>query len=145
MPPPDFDPDEATFRWRMYRTFGEMMEIGVMEVSPAARDEFQQLARTLEEFQRPDTAAFISDVKVSADRWLTESAGRRPWIPAFDFSVLGPNGLDEVRQIWGRDATLWGADLAEEDRRAIEEDLSRRRAAAHASGEAADSAAEARA
>jgi hypothetical protein len=126
VPPPDFDPDEATFRWKMYRTFGEMMDIGVLELPPSKRDEFQRLASDMDRYRRPDTEAFIADIRHSADKWLTEATERRPWIQAFDFSVLGPNGLDEVKQMWGRDATLWGAELAEEDRLAIEQDLARR-------------------
>jgi hypothetical protein len=126
MPPPDHDPSEATFRWRMYRTFGGLMELGVADLSSASRDQFLSLLNALEHFRRPDTAAFIDDVKRSANGWLAESSSDRSWIEGLDFSALGPNGLDEVKQIWGRDAALWGAELDEADRRAIEVDLARR-------------------
>ncbi|HEX7611878.1 MAG TPA: hypothetical protein VF371_03820, partial [Candidatus Limnocylindrales bacterium] len=58
--------------------------------------------------------------------WLAKSAADRAWIEGFDFSALGPNVLDEVKEIWGRDAALWGADLDDADRRAIEADVARR-------------------
>ena len=119
MPPPDHDPTEATFRWRMYRTFGELIEVGVAGLPRASRTQFRCLLRSLGTFRRPDTAAFIADAIRSANQWLAESSADRPWIEALDFSVLGPNGLDEVKQIWGRDAALWGAELDDTDRRAL--------------------------
>jgi len=125
MPPPDHDPSEATFRWRMYRTFGELMQAGVAGRTPVSRKEFRRLLKVLDGFRRPDTAAFIDDVKRSANGWLAKSAAEKPWIEGLDFSALGPNGLDEVKQIWGRDAALWGAELDDADRRAIEDDLAR--------------------
>ena len=126
LPPPDHDPSEATFRWQMYRTFGELMQTGVEGRTPVSRKEFRCLLRTLDGFRRPDTAAFIDDVKRSAKGWLAKSAADRAWIEGFDFSALGPNVLDEVKEIWGRDAALWGADLDDADRRAIEADVARR-------------------
>jgi hypothetical protein len=126
VPPPDYDPQEATFRWRLYRTFGQMMEVGVMDVSPEARDEFQGLMRSLDQFRRPDTEDFIDDVMASADRWLSRPKARSPWIGSYDFSDLGPEGLDEVKRIWGRDAALWGAELGDEDRLALAQDIARR-------------------
>ena len=126
MPPPDNDPAEATFRWRMYRTFGELMEVGSTGPTPVSRKEFRCLLRVLERYRRPDTAPFIDDVKRSAKGWLAASAADRAWIPALDFSVLGPNGLTEVRGIWGRDAAMWGAELDDADRSGIAADLARR-------------------
>jgi hypothetical protein len=34
--------------------------------------------------------------------------------------------LEDVKRIWSRDAVLWGAELEEEDRRALDEDRARR-------------------
>jgi hypothetical protein len=34
--------------------------------------------------------------------------------------------LDEVKELWGRDAAIWGAELSEDDRRLLADDLSRR-------------------
>jgi hypothetical protein len=126
IPPPDFDASEATFRWRMYRTFGQLMDAGVATPGTEERDEFVRLLGSLDGFRRPDTKDLIRDVRRSGNRWLAQHASERPWIEAFDFSVLGPHGLEEVRQIWGRDAALWGAELEEDDRRALAADLARR-------------------
>jgi hypothetical protein len=126
VPPPDYDADEATFRWRMYRTFGRLMEIGATELTAESRNEFELLLASLYEFRRPDTKAFIADVRRTANRWLKSGDAAGRWIEGFDFRALGPNGLAEVRQIWGRDAALWGARLDDEDLRAIEWDLAAR-------------------
>lgn len=128
MPTPDFDPDEATFRWHLYRAFGRMMELSASRPSRKALDTFRNLQTSLEEFRRPNTVRFIDAVQQSADRWLATPA-RWPWICSFEFEALGPDGLSEVRKIWGRDAAMWGADLDDDDRRAIKEDLARREAA----------------
>jgi hypothetical protein len=129
MPPPDFDREEATFRWQLYRAFGQMMEMGTVGASPASKVEFGQLAASLDDYRREDTRAFIDDVQRSARGWAARSSARKPWIASFDFQALGPNGLDEVRAIWGRDAALWGARLEDFDLKAIAEDLSRRASA----------------
>jgi hypothetical protein len=128
VPPPDYDPDEATFRWQLYRTFGQLMEVGVLDISPQSREEFQVLLASMNDFRRPDTDAFIESVQSSAKRWLAKAPARKPWIDSFDFQALGPDGLSEVRRIWGRDASMWGARLEESDRAAIDTDLTRRAA-----------------
>lgn len=126
VPPPDFDPDEATFRWRLYRTFGRLIEIGAVDVSPATRDEFAGLLASLGSYRREDTATFIDEVRASADRWLAGSPETRPWIESYDFGVLGSDGPAAVERIWGRDAALWGARLDEDDLQALEADRVRR-------------------
>jgi hypothetical protein len=125
MPPPDFDLNEATFRWHLYRTFGQMMELGALDPSGGSKCAFRKLRDSIEEFRRPDTSRFIDAAQQSADRWLASPAGR-PWVASFDFEALGPDGLDEIRKIWGRDAAMWGADLDNDDRGAIKQDLARR-------------------
>lgn len=70
LPPPDFDTQEATFRWHLYRTFGRMMELGTPEPSLAARGAFEQLRDSLAQFRRDSTYRFIDAVQQSADRWL---------------------------------------------------------------------------
>lgn len=138
MPAPDYDPNEATFRWHLYRTFGRMMDLGAAEASSGSRAQFTSLLDNLEGFRRADTRGFIDLVKQSADRWLLLQSGSSPWISSFDFEPLGPDGLAEIKKIWGRDAAMWGADLDEGDRAALKRDLARRAAA---SGAAASSAA----
>jgi hypothetical protein len=143
MPTPDFDREEATFRWQLYRAFGRMIEMGAGGVSRTSKPEFRRLADSLDDYRRSDTKAFIDDVQRSARAWAARSSGRKPWIASFDFDALGPNGLDEVRQIWGRDAALWGARLDQSDHIAIGEDLARRAATAKAAAEPAPEAPEA--
>ncbi len=126
MPAPDFDPDEATFRWLLYRTFGRMMEHGAGDRSRDSMAEFKKLKGSLTQFRRSDTADFIAILKTSADSWLKERKAGRSWIESYEFEALGPDGLAAARAIWGRDASLWGADLDADDRRAILEDLARR-------------------
>jgi hypothetical protein len=126
MPSPDFSAGEATFRWHLYRAFGHMMEAAVADASAEKRSTFSKLRDSLEEFRRDDTYRFIDAVQQSADRWLARSRSDRPWIESFEFEPLGPEGLHEVRRIWGREAAMWGARLDEEDRRALAEDLERR-------------------
>ncbi len=129
MPPPDNDPDEATFRWYLYRIFGRMMELGLTDPSKDDLGEFRHLMDSLEQYRRPDTKTFIEAVLRSATTWLADtSAG--PWIRSYEFEALGPSGLEEIQWIWGREAAMWGAYLDGDDLRAIRQDLSRRAAAA---------------
>jgi len=130
MPPPDNEPDEATFRWYLYKLFGRMMEIGALEASdggPSKDDlsEFRELVDSLEEYRRPDTAGFIDTVLRSAAIWLANPAAG-PWIRSYDFEALGPAGLEEIQWIWGREAAMWGAYLDGDDLREIQRDLARR-------------------
>jgi hypothetical protein len=126
VPPPDFSREEATFRWRLYRTFGDLMERGTPNADRPVRVEFVYLLRALGGFRRADTSAFIHDVRVSALRWLADRTKERSWIEEFDFSPLGPNAVEELRKIWGRDSVFWGAELDEDDRLALEKDRARR-------------------
>ena len=126
MPEPDYDPDEATFRWHLYRTFGRMMEVAGSDASPGARADFRKLEASLKQFSRPDTKDFITAVRRSANCWLAAPSASAPWIESFEFEALGPDGLAEIRRIWKRDAALWGARLDEDDHLAIAQDLARR-------------------
>jgi hypothetical protein len=128
VPPPDFSREEATFRWRLYRTFGDLMERGTPNADRPVRVEFVYLLRALGGYRRSDTSAFIHDVRVSALGWLADRTRERSWIEEFDFSPLGPNAVDELRIIWGRDSVFWGAELDEDDRLALEKDRARRAA-----------------
>jgi hypothetical protein len=126
MPEPDYDPDEATFRWHLYRTFGRMMEVSGRDAPPGERADFRKLAAELEQFGRPDTQDFVDAVRRSASCWLASPSASAPWIASFNFEALGPDGLAEIRRIWSRDAALWGARLDEDDHLAIAQDLARR-------------------
>jgi len=128
LPPPDFDAEEATFRWRLYRAFGRMIEIGAAKSTRHSAEVFRKLRDSLEEFRGEDTYRFIDAVQQSADRWLADPSATRPWIASYDFEALGPDGLSEIKKLWGREAAMWGAILDDGDRRAIHEDLARRAA-----------------
>jgi hypothetical protein len=130
MPPPDFDFQESTFRWHLYRTFGRMMELATAEPTSASRHAFEQARDSLAQFRRDSTFRFLDAVQQSADRWLASPATGRPWIESFEFQALGPDGLSEVKRIWGREAAMWGARLDGDDLRALKEDLARRAAIA---------------
>jgi hypothetical protein len=134
VPPPDHAPDEATFLWHLYRIFGRLMEAGTARRTRNTRTEIDRLLAALDEFERPDTAAFIEQVRSSMCRWLGGEPRRGPWIDGFDFSPLGPDGAAEIRTLWGRDSALWGAHLDEEDMGEIELDLARRGLAADTAG-----------
>ena len=130
MPAPDFASAEATFRWHLYRHFGAMMELSADGPGGSSLREFRNLMEGLEEFRRPDTYRFLDAVCQSAYRWLGHLMKGKPWIATYDFVALGPDGLAEISLLWGRDASMWGAHLDEDDRRALEEDLDRRAEAA---------------
>lgn len=132
MPLPDFSPVEATFRWRLYRTFGQLMDLGAAKPGSAAQRDLRRLLRSLSRFRRSDTRAFIHDVRFSAIGWLAQQPSERAWIEGYDFSVLGPGGIDKVKALWARDSALWGAELDEDDRLGLQEDRARRRGGAQA-------------
>ena len=125
MPPPDNDPDEATFLWHLYKVFGRMMELGVADPSQDDLVGFRHLMDSLEEYRRPHTNGFIEAARRSATTWLADTAAR-PWISSYEFEALGPSGLEEVQWLWGREAAMWGAYLDGDDLRAIKQDLTRR-------------------
>lgn len=131
VPAPEFDPVEATFRWQLYRSFGRMIELGQADPTRTAVYAFEGLKDSLAVSRREETFRFIDAVQQSADRWLARPEKDRPWIESFEFRTLGPDGLAEIKQLWGREASLWGAELDEDDVRALAEDLARRSAARH--------------
>jgi hypothetical protein len=128
VPSPDFSAEEATYRWRLYRTFGQLMERGVAHADRPVRTEFVSMLRMLGRYRRSDTAAFIHDVRRSALRWLADKSCDRSWIEEFDFTVLGPDAVEELRRIWGRDSALWGAELDDDDRLGLRVDREKRAA-----------------
>ena len=126
---PEYDHDEATFRWHLCRAFGRMIEIGSLDRSRVVRRDFCGLLGSLEEYCRLDTQVFIDAVRQSAERWLAGPARGRPWIASFDFDALDPDGLDQVKRIWPRDAVMWGATSTPAITAPSREDLARRSAA----------------
>jgi hypothetical protein len=116
--PPEHDQEEATFRWRLYRVFGELVDAGSAGRTPEARARFKECLAELEAYRRPDTAGFIDSVKASAQAWL-KSRRSRPWQPAIGVGDVGQAIEDAQRQLWPSASAFWGAILDEEDRREL--------------------------
>ena len=82
------DRDPATFRWRLYRIFGAMVDAGAEGKTPAARERFKELLAELAHYRRDDTADFIDSLKSSAETWL-KSRRQGPWQPGIGVKVNG--------------------------------------------------------
>lgn len=117
--PPELDVEEATFRWRLYRVFGEMMELGVAEHTPDQRSRFDELIHALDSYRREDTVSFIEGLQSSARAWLQSRGHHAKWQPTLGVSD-GASAVDEARrQLWPRTSVFWGAILDENDRRKL--------------------------
>ena len=115
--PPEHDQQEATFRWRLYRIFGAMVDAGAEGKTPAARERFKELLAELAHYRRDDTADFIDSLKSSAETWL-KSRRQGPWQPGIGVKVNGT--IEEAqRRLWPSASVFWGAILDEEDRREL--------------------------
>jgi len=118
--PPALDENEATFRWRLYRVFGRMCEVGVAAPSPERRARFGELIRELDCYRRVDTTAFIDGLQVSGRAWLRSRGVRPRWEPTM--GVANPAQVDETRgRLWPSTSVFWGAILDESDRRELAE------------------------
>ncbi len=107
----ELDPAEATFRWRLYRTFGDMINCAEREPSHVAR--LEQLIEEMEQYRRPDTEAFINAVAESAHGWLL-SKTVAPW-PAQGVASLGPIVARSCLAMWPSEDVFWGAELDDRD------------------------------
>jgi hypothetical protein len=116
--PPELDEQEATFRWHLYRVFGEMVEAGVADPTPEQRSRFIDLVDELDTYRREDTGSFIDGLQVSARAWL-ENPGDAGWQPGVGIAIGEPDVDEAGRQLWPRTSVFWGAILDEEDRREI--------------------------
>ena len=114
--PPELDEEEATFRWRLYRVFGEMMELWVAEQTPQQRSRFGKLVRALDSFRREDTVPFIEGVQSSARAWLRLHDRQAPWQAALAAQAAAPAVDEARRRLWPRTSVFWGAILDESDR-----------------------------
>jgi len=132
LPPPECDRAEATFRWRLYRAMGDLMEAGSTAASVASCKKFRAVLNEMAGFRRLDTEVLIDALEASAKRWVADSWNDKPWIEGFDFARLGPEVVDCVKLLWGRDSVLWGAELDDSDRLALADDLAARAKAAAA-------------
>jgi hypothetical protein len=114
--PPELDEEEATFRWRLYRVFGELVELWVAEQTPQQRSRFGKLIRALDSFRREDTVSFIEGVQSSARAWLRLHEQRAPWQAALAALAAAPAVDEARRRLWPRTSVFWGAILDENDR-----------------------------
>jgi hypothetical protein len=113
--PPELSEEEATFRWRLYRVFGEMVDCGVAEPTTRQRDRFSKLIRELESHRRHDTGAFIDGVRLSATVWQEAPGVRQAWQPAAPIRRGAAQGKRNPA-LWPRTSVFWGAILDGADR-----------------------------
>ena len=82
--------DEATFRWHLIRTFGEMIEIGTEDVGSDRLERFRDIAAQLETYRRPDTDRLIELIRSSARSWMS-GPGEGAWTPNAGGHAVGPD------------------------------------------------------
>lgn len=114
--PPEHDQEEATFRWRLYRVFGELVDAGSAERTPQIRARFKRLLGDLDVYRRPDTAGFIDCLQTSGQAWLRSRRANAAWQPAIGIDDLAPAIQEGQRQLWPSASAFWGAILDEHDR-----------------------------
>jgi hypothetical protein len=108
----ELDPDEATLRWHLYRTFGDMIDAGAAR-EPEYLARMTELIEELEQYRRPHTGAFIDGLQVSAREWQASQTSAQ-WAEGGALS-LGPTIERPYREIWPRKSVLWGAELDDRD------------------------------
>jgi hypothetical protein len=116
--PPLLDEAEATFRWRLYRTFARMTETGVARATPEQRLRFGELIRELDGFRRADTTEFIDCLVESGRNWLRSRSGQA-WPDRLGGAEAEP-AIEQTRlRLWPGTSVFWGAILDEADRREL--------------------------
>jgi hypothetical protein len=116
----ELDPDEATFRWRLWRTFGGLIQAGAAEQTEAERALFERFIAELDAYRRSDTIAFIDALQKSTRAWLAgDHAG--PWPPEAGIQALGPAIELEYDRLFPRTSVFWGARTDETDDRLAED------------------------
>ena len=112
--PPELDPAEATFRWRLFRAFGDMIDCGSALREPAHLARLKELMGELEQYRRADTTVFLDALQKSARTWL-ESSTPAPWPPEEGVRGLGPTIEKSYQELWPHKAVFWGAELDDRD------------------------------
>jgi hypothetical protein len=113
--PAPLSQDEATFRWRLYRVFGSLVECGQAEQTAQQAVRFSGLIRELERHRRADTNDLVDSLKASASAWLDLPSPRPAWTPdpaQRRGAVAGRAG----EPLWPATSVFWGAVLDESDR-----------------------------
>ena len=118
-PPARLSPEEAKFRWHLFRLYARMLDAGNAPRSQQVDLIFEQFANELDQFRRPDTTSFIDAVQVSARSWLRSSAEAGPWPAASGLVGFEPGADTPDRALWPSLHILWGAQLDEDDRREL--------------------------
>ena len=113
--PPDLSEAEATFRWRLYRVFAEMVDCGVAEPTARQEDRFSKLIRELESHRRHDTGVFIDGLRLSATVWQEAPGPRQAWQPAAPIRRGAAQGK-RAPALWPHTSVFWGAILDGADR-----------------------------
>lgn len=108
----ELDPAEATFRWHLYRTFGDMIDCGAAR-EPHYLARMTELIEELEQYRRPDTEVFVDALQSSARDWLN-SETPASW-PVDGVLSLGPTVEESFWRLWPRKSVFWGTDLDERD------------------------------
>jgi hypothetical protein len=113
---------EATFRYRLLKTFIQLNEMGDERPTDDAAVRFASLLTKLDGFRRPDTLAFIDAVERSAREWVTSSGPDQGWGgPDGKFSEISPIVDKEYWALWPNADVFWGAAIDAEDRAAVED------------------------
>jgi hypothetical protein len=116
---PELPEEEATFRWRLYRVFNEMVDCAPADQTPEQKQRFIELIRELDTYRREDTVSFIDGLQASAHAWLRARGYREAWQPAIGVPEAAPKVDEARRQLWPRTSVFWGAILDEADRREL--------------------------
>ena len=106
---------EATFRWRLYRTVMGLADCGLANPTVEQEAEFRDLLTRLAEYRRDDTAEFVDGWRTSGEAWLSRGPSRGPWKPGAGATAGGKTFEDLRGELWPRTSTFWGAILDEED------------------------------
>jgi hypothetical protein len=113
--PPELSEEEATFRWRLYRVYGEMVDCAAAQQTARQRDRFARLLHELDAYRRDDTAAFIDGLRLAATVWQEAPGPKQAWRPATAVRRGAAQGK-RTAALWPRTSIFWGAILDGVDR-----------------------------
>jgi hypothetical protein len=117
--PPELSEEEATFRWRLYRVFAEMVDCAGAQQTARQRDRLARLMRELDAYRRDDTMAFIDGLRLAATVWQEAPGPRQPWRPPAAIRRGSAQGK-QAAPLWPRTSVFWGAILDGMDRAELE-------------------------
>ncbi len=118
---PRLSQDEATFRWRLYRVFGELVECGA-QGSAERQERWLRLLRDLDAYRRPHTGEFIDSLQASIRAWLKRPDPKAVWRPS-PHHWRGAAARGSSAPVWPDTSVFWGAILDESDRAQLRHSL----------------------